>query len=84
MARASARALRSDGHSVGAISAKYSQMASDSQTSVSPSIRHGTLADGEYLRISVLVVACRSRTDISSNGKPTCFSVSHGRRLHDE
>jgi hypothetical protein len=82
--RASARALRSDGSSVETFSARYSQIASESQTTTSPSIRQGTLPDGEYLRISPLVALVRRGIRISSKCRPACFMASQGRRLHDE
>ena len=52
MARASARIFRSDGHKEGEISARYSPIARESQTTVSPSTRQGTLPLGEYFKIS--------------------------------
>src|SRR5215475_15991671 len=52
--RAVARALASDGHSFrsGNSSLRYSQIASESQMTVSPSIRTGTRPEGEYFPIS--------------------------------
>ena len=82
--RASARDLLSVGHMDGAFSAMYSQMASESQTTVPPSTRQGILPDGECLKISVRVFRSRRRIEISSNGNPLCFRTSQGRKLQDE
>ena len=83
-ARASARRARSAGHSAGTCSATYSQMASESQTTVSPSIRQGTLPEGECLRISLRVLPAYKRTPTSSKATPACLSASQGRRLQEE
>ena len=48
--RAQARAAASAGHAAGCCSATYSAMASESQTTVLPSTRQGTLPVGENLR----------------------------------
>ena len=66
-ARATARACRSSGHSraSGIASARYSRMAINSQTVVSPWCSTGTLPAGECLAISAAVVGWRSGMTIS-------------------
>ncbi len=62
----------------GCCSARYSRMARLSHIARSPSSNSGTRPDGLYLRISALDSGCRSRTLISSNGKPRWRMASHG------
>jgi len=50
--RAHARATRSLGHTFACCSATYSTIASESQTTVAPSTKHGTLPFGENFRNS--------------------------------
>ena len=81
-ARPSARAAGSAGHSraAGCFSARYSQMAIDSQIARSPSLSTGTRPFGEpAARASALVCSVRSRISVSVNGAPLRFSTSHGR-----
>ncbi len=84
--RASARAAGSWGQrpGLGNFSARYSQMASDSQMVSAPSISAGTRPLGEYFRMFCAVSGMSSPTTTSSNGAPVSRSASHGRSDHDE
>jgi hypothetical protein len=83
--RANARAIGSSGHMPGCRSARYSAIASESQTTVSPSCRQGTRADGENARFSGFGSASpRSDTITSRNGAPDSLAMSQPRSDHDE
>ena len=83
--RANARATGSSGHMPGCRSARYSAIASESQTTVSPSCRQGTRADGENARFAGSGAASpRSETIASRNGAPESFVTSQPRSDHDE
>jgi hypothetical protein len=84
--RAFALNARSVGHSfaAGAISARYSQMASESQTRTAPSVSAGTRPDGECGAIFAFVSGSSSVILISWNGMFATFAASHGRRDQDE
>jgi hypothetical protein len=72
----------SSGHSLAAgnVSARYSQIASESQIARSPSLSTGTRWLGECLAISASdVPAWRSATTVSLNGCPVRFRASQGR-----
>jgi hypothetical protein len=65
-------------------SARYSTIASDSQTTTSPSTSAGHLPVGENFRISACVSGRRSATTVSSKGMPNCVIKIHGRSDQDE
>ena len=62
-------------------SARYSRMASDSQTRIGPSIRSGTLAAGPASRLNSGV---SNGISFSSNGMPAAVMAIHGRSDQDE
>src|SRR6266849_10486518 len=68
----------------GCASARYSRIASESQTRVSPSISTGTFPDGEYVSIRCLEVAWYKGTRTSSKVIPLCFMNNHGRSDQEE
>src|SRR4030095_12988030 len=84
--RALARCALSAGQSCrsGWHSARYSEIASESQTVTAPASSTGTLPDGPYLRSASLEPARYRGTRTSSNTSPDCFINSHGRRDQDE
>ncbi len=84
--RAVARATESAGQPrvPGCASARYSRIASESQTHVSPSISTGTFPEGEYLSSRSFELAWYRGTQTSSKAIPFCFMNSHGRRDHEE
>ena len=84
--RAIARADGSFGQrfASGNFSARYSQIASDSQIVSSSSFRVGTKPLGECLKISARVSGRSSGITISSNAAPDFFSTSHGRIDQEE
>src|SRR5579859_5933058 len=81
-----ARAAASFGQSwaSGKASAKYSQIARDSQTSILPWRRNGTLPEGECFRIFALLSFWSRTTRDSSKGLPVCFRASQGLRDQEE
>ena len=84
--RAIARAATSCGHMFfsGNCSARYSQIASESQIVMSPASRIGTRPADEYWAIRAAVSGRSSRMRISSNGMPNARMATHGRIDHDE
>ena len=77
-------ASRGHNPAAGNFSARYSRIASESQTCVSPSIRTGTLpaplmASSRFLKSGAL-----SEISVSSNAIPATFIANHGRNDHDE
>ena len=86
IARAWARAAGSAGQSfaAGNFSARYSRIASDSQTLTSPSISTGTLPVPECGATCALKSGALSEITISSNAMPAAFIAIHGRNDHDE
>ncbi|MCY1503015.1 hypothetical protein D9M68_371270 [compost metagenome] len=90
MLRARARSATPWGHSCfsGKRSARYSAMASVSQTARSPSTSTGTLATGLMAPITCLNCEVASneskRTITSSKGMPACVMSTQGRMDHDE
>ena len=82
--RARARSAASAGHSAGLRSARYSRMASESQTCRSPSTRQGTLPAGEYRSSSRLDSGRYSGMRSSRNSMPSAFIASHARSDQDE
>src|SRR5258708_4884455 len=84
--RAWARAAASGGQSCffGCFSARYSQIASESQTVRLSSCSTGTLPAAEYCRIFCLAPLSYRDTRISSKPMPACLISSHGRNDHDE
>jgi len=85
-ARAWARALRSRGQIArsGNASARYSMIARLSQTDISPSIRAGTLPDGENSRTRPRLSGTLNGMTISSNGISKAASTIQGRNDQDE
>jgi hypothetical protein len=86
MARAIARAALSVGQSraCGNFSARYSRIASDSQTRISPSIKTGTLPLPDADPTTCLKSGAFSEITVSSNGMFAIFIAIHGRIDHDE
>jgi hypothetical protein len=83
--RAHARAAGSPGHIPGCRSARYSAIASESQTIVAPSCRQGTRPVGEKLRFAGFGWdSPDSATITSSKGAPESFAASQPRSDHDE
>ena len=86
--RASARAARSCGQSPGCDSARYSRMASESQTRSSPpapgSTRQGTLPAGLNARMRCRDSGWYSGMRTSSKAMPATFIAIQGRRDHEE
>jgi len=82
--RAQARASGSAGQIPGCRSARYSAMASESQTTVSPSMRHGTLPLGHSFRKLSQRDASPKRSKRSVNSIPRSRMSTHGRSDHDE
>src|SRR5690348_12987310 len=82
--RANARAFACEGHARGCRSARYSVIASESQTVVSPSTRHGTLPFGEKSRNAPQFEPGANGTSFSSNGMSSSRIRIHGRNDHDE
>ncbi len=84
--RAQARTARSAGQTPGCRSARYSAIASESHTTVSPSCRQGTLPLGEKVR-NVAWVSARSSVKgvrCSRKGMPSAFISTQGRSDHEE
>jgi hypothetical protein len=86
IARASARGAGSAGHSRarGYFSARYSSIASDSQTCTSPSTSAGTFAAPETLLTRALKSVALSEITSSSKAMPATFMAIHGRSDHEE
>jgi len=84
--RAQARAALSAGHSPawGKVSAKYSQIASESHTAMPACLSTGTLPEGECASACARVSGRRSATSVSRNGWPAILSASHGRNDQDD
>src|SRR6266704_3389532 len=84
--RAVARAPGSGGQPrvAGCVSARYSRIARESQTQVSPSISTGTFPDGEYLSSRSFEIAWYKGTRTSSKVIAFCFMNNHGRRDQEE
>src|SRR6266571_5286289 len=84
--RAVARATASAGHprTLGCVSARYSRIASESQTQVSPSISTGTFPDGEYLSSRSLEPAWYKRTRTAAKAIACRSMNNHGRRDQEE
>src|SRR5215207_5998410 len=88
--RAMARAARSLGQIAcsGCFSARYSMIASDSHTAMSPSTSAGTLPAGLYLRTSRFhsgeSIGSVKGISTSSNGMPKCFIRIQGLSDQDE
>jgi len=85
-ARATARAVGASGQSraAGYSSARYSPIASDSQTTSSPCRKAGTLPDGERRRMLGRVAAWSSAIISSVKATPVCFSMSQPRSDQEE
>ena len=86
IARACARACASRGHRLasGNFSARYSRIASDSQTRVSPSISTGTFPAPLKAVRRDLKSGASSGITVSSNAIRATFIASHGRNDQDE
>jgi hypothetical protein len=86
MTRAIARAALSVGQSraCGNFSARYSRIASDSHTRISPSMRTGTFALPDADPTTCLKLGASSEITVSSNGMFATFIAIHGRIDHDE
>ena len=82
--RAQARASGSAGQTPACRSARYSTIASESQTTVPPSSRQGTLPVGENARNLPWLPPSLKGTSFSSNGMPSVVSRLQGRSDHDE
>src|SRR5262249_42436463 len=84
--RAIARATLSAGQrpTRGNFSARYSRIASDSQTHTSPSISTGTLPVPDTEPTTCLKLGSSSEITVSSNGILTTFIAIHGRIDHEE
>ncbi len=83
--RAHARATESSGHIPACRSARYSAIASESQTTVEPSCRHGTRAVGENDRLAGLgLPSAASATITSLNGARESVIASQPRSDQDE
>ena len=82
--RAHARATGSAGHMPGCRSARYSAIASESQTTESPSCSAGTKPEGEKPRFAGLRPPPMSWTPTSRNGAPESFATNQPRSDHDE
>jgi hypothetical protein len=84
--RACALAARGCGHSglSGYISARYSMIASESQTVMSPSRKAGHLPEGENRSSSARVLSCANGITITSNAMPQCRIKIHGRKDQEE
>src|SRR5262249_49797344 len=85
-ARATARAPLSAGHNpaFGNFSARYSRIASDSQTRTSPSIRTGTLPVPDSGPTTCLKLGASSEMTVSANAIFAAFMAIHGRIDQDE
>ena len=68
----------------GNFSARYSRIASDSQTCTSPSISTGTLPVPETGATRALKSGGVERDHLSSKAMPATFIAIHGRIDHDE
>src|SRR5207253_8716275 len=68
----------------GCVSARYSRMARESQTRVSPSTSTGTFPDGEYLSRRSFELARYKGMRTSSKAIPFCFMNNHGRKDRSE
>src|SRR6185312_14745448 len=79
-----ARAAASAGQTPLCRSPTYSAMASESQTTLSPSIRQGTLPLGETLRYSRQLDSNPKGIKCSRNSMPNSRSSDHGRSDQDE
>ena len=86
IARAWARAAAGAGHNfaAGNFSARYSRIASDSQTRTSPSASAGTFPAGETFATICLKCGSLSEITCSANGMPATIMAIHGRNDHDE
>ena len=86
MVRAWARAAASSGQSLAAgnVSARYSRIASDSQTWTSPWTSVGTLPVPEIFAMRDLKSSALSEITTSSKAMPATFMAIHGRNDHDE
>src|SRR4029079_984542 len=86
IARASARAAGSAGHSfaAGNFSARYSRIASDSHTRISPSIKVGTLPVPDTALSRALKSGASSEITSSSKGMVAAFIAIQGRNDQDE
>ncbi len=85
MDRAHARATGSAGHMPGCRSARYSAIASESQTTTSPSCKHGhARRRRERAIVRIGLHSPRSATITSRNGAPESFIASQPRSDHDE
>src|SRR5216683_5768056 len=84
--RAVARATDSAGQPrvPGCASARYSRIASESQTRVSPSISTGTFPDCEYLSSRSFESAWYKGMQTSSKAIAFCFMNNHGRSDQEE
>jgi hypothetical protein len=83
-ARARARASSGQTLSAGKRSARYSTIASVSQTAKSPSSSTGTRPAGDTFAISVRKASPNSGSTRSRNGMPRWRISSQGRSDHDE
>lgn len=79
-----ARAPTSSGQSPGWRSARYSQMASESQTTSPSCSRHGTRPAGSRAKRSALPASAWSETRCSVKGRPASRSTSQGRSDQEE
>jgi hypothetical protein len=86
IARASARGAGSAGQrrASGYFSARYSRIASDSQTCTLPSASAGTLPVPEILVTRDLKSLASSEITSSSKAMPATFMAIHGRSDHEE
>src|SRR4029078_7171409 len=86
IARASARATASVGDSfaAGNFSARYSRIASDSHTRISPSIKVGTLPVPDTALSRALKSGASSEITYSSHASPAPFIAIHGRNDQEE
>ncbi|OWK20489.1 hypothetical protein AJ88_29350 [Mesorhizobium amorphae CCBAU 01583] len=82
--RAQARALASTGQTPWWRSARYSTMASESQTAQPSSTRHGTRPLGENGRYKFQLDPVGNGVRRSSNGMSRVRISTHGRSDHDE
>ncbi len=82
--RDQARAASSAGHSPGCRSARYSAIASESHTTVSPSRRQGTLPEGENERNAAKFEPRPNGRMCSVNAMPRARSSTQGRSDQDE
>ena len=82
--RAHARASAPAGHRPGWRSARNSLMPSESQTTVSPSRRQGTLPEGEKARKASKLEPRANGRMCSTNGMARARNSTQGRSDHDE